>query len=616
MAGICGWVDTTLPKIELEKTLARMADALPLLGTTKAFNTTRATGLSAISTFHGDTSFSRAEIKVAIVGEPRWLDDELHKLAETSGHAEALVHAYFQYHCTLLEHLKGTFVLAIVDIQNHTAILAIDRMGIRPLCFAVTRDKGLVFGSTIEAIRQHPNVSKEIDPQALFDYAYFHVIPSPQTIHKGIRKLQPGHFLIFREGQTTIRRYWTPTFLEYNQTSFENLSDELLQILRNVVRRCATNGATGTFLSGGTDSSTVTGILAELRDHPIKAYSIGFSAEGYNEVPYSRITARHFGVDLHEYYVTQEDVTSAIPEIACAYDEPYGNSSAVPTLFCTRHAYENGTRIMLAGDGGDEIFAGNERYATQKLFESYALLPKWFRTSVIETLFLDFPASNWFLPTRKIRRYIEQARLQMPERMQTYNFLHRIDPNSIFEPDFLSAVSLAHPMETLREEYFHAPSESLLNRMLYLDWKLTLADNDLPKVNRMSQLAGIKIYYPLLDDDLVEFSNRIPPSLKLKGWKLRYFFKQALRDFLPLETIIKSKHGFGLPFGQWLKTSQPLQSLIYSNLNSLSKRGIVKEPFIKKLIELHRSDHAAYYGTMIWVLAMLEQWFQEHRIHP
>jgi len=614
MTGLYGWIGTFAQSETLDERLAHIKHALPPLGTLWEGRSGDATGLYAKTTSYDMTSFDRSGIWTTVVGKPSWKQEKLQALHKGQGSAVALAEAFRQYGTRCIEVMRGHYAVAVLDTSKKSALIAVDRMGTQPLFYALINGKGLVFASTAEALRHHPGLEVSVDLQALYNYIYFNIIPSPGTIYNHIYKLEPGQCLVYQDGKTDIKHYWQPTFIEDGNASFLNLKHELQQVLRKAIQRCNPDTTSGSFLSGGTDSSTVAGVLAEILGPGVPAYSIGFDEPGYDEVEYARIAAKHFGNQLREYYVTPEDVVAAIPEVARVYDEPFGNASAIPALFCARLASENGTHMLLAGDGGDELFAGNTRYATQKLFDVYHRVPPWLRRSLLEPIFIQSSISQNLPLFSKVGRYIEQAREPMPKRLQTYNFLHRISPSKVFSQDFLQAVDTTLPIDLMRDTYERAPCESLLNRMLYLDWKLTLADNDLRKVNRMCELAGVEVRYPLLDDELVEFSTRITPSLKLKGLSTRYFYKQALKDFLPHEIIKKSKHGFGLPFGIWLRKSTTLQELIYSDLTSLGERGIIQRNFMQDLLQSHRTDHAAYYGTLVWVLAMLERWLQEHNI--
>ena len=291
-------------------------------------------------------------------------------------------------------------------------------------------------------------------------------------------------------------------------------------------------------------------------------YSIGFGADGFDEMEYARLAARRFGASAHEYYLKPDDILEAIPLIASTYDEPFANDSAVPTYFCAKQAARDGVKIMLAGDGGDEIFGGNERYAKQMVFEHYGRLPVFLRNHLIEPAVNSIPGGDSLLPVRKLRSYIRQASIPLPERMESYNFIYRQPLNEMFEPEFLASVNPEIPKEMLRDAYFRADSEHPINRMLHLDLKFTLADNDLRKVSGMCEAAGIEVRYPLLNEALVNFSGRLPISYKIRGQRLRWFFKEALKDFLPREIITKTKHGFGLPFGVWALSHPPLRELV------------------------------------------------------
>ncbi|HEU4854020.1 MAG TPA: asparagine synthase C-terminal domain-containing protein, partial [Nitrosospira sp.] len=343
------------------------------------------------------------------------------------------------------------------------------------------------------------------------------------------------------------------------------------------------------------------GILGEVTGKPARTYSIGFDASGYDEMEYARIAARHFATRHQEYYVTPDDIVTAIPQIAAIFDQPFGNSSAIPAYYCASMAKADGLGMMLGGDGGDELFGGNVRYAKQHLFSLYEQAPSLLRKGIIEPLVFGFPGGAALPPIRKARSYVEQASIPMPARTETYNLLERYGHREVFTPEFLDTVNPGYPASLLSEIYHQGNARSLINRMLAFDRKFTLADNDLPKVAKACELAGMDVAFPLISDEIVAFSLRLEPHLKLKGTKLRYFFKEALRGFLPDDIIAKQKHGFGLPFGVWLQTHKPLQTLAADSLSDLKSRNIVRSNFIDKLLDQHLDEHAGYHGTMVWV---------------
>ena len=547
---------------------------------------------------------------VALWGQPRFREARLIQLALAEGVAKTLGHDWRERGEKAIEGLAGAFSLCIIDEIAHEAFLAIDRMGVNPLTYQVY-DGGLVFGSSADAINIHPRAKSEISPQSLYNYVYFHMVPGPDTIYQGQKRLLPGEYLFYRKGHAETRKYWQMQFLENEKRPFEELKNDFLSVLRSSVRDAVGDHQAGAFLSGGTDSSTIAGILGEVCGAPARTYSIGFDASGYDEMEYARIAARHFSTRHHEYYVTPDDIVSTIPQVAAIFDQPFGNASAIPAFYCARMAKADGVTRMLGGDGGDELFGGNARYAKQHLFSLYEKTPVLVRKGILEPLVFGLPGGSALPLIQKARSYIEQASIPMPARTETYNLLERYGPAEVFTREFLETVNPGNPAALLEGVYHENKANSLINRMLAFDRKFTLADNDLPKVAKACELAAMEVAFPLISDEIVAFSLRLEPHLKLNGTKLRYFFKEALRGFLPDDIIAKQKHGFGLPFGVWLQQHRGLQALASDSLSSLRSRNIVRADFIDNLLGKHLNEHAGYHGTMVWVLMMLEQWYRQ-----
>src|ERR1035441_8512588 len=281
----------------------------------------------------------------------------------------------------------------------------------------------------------------------------------------------------------------------------------------------------GAYLSGGTDSSTVVGMMTRAARGPVKAFSIGFQEQSFNELGYAEIAARKFGSEHHTYLVGAQDCFEALPRMIRCFDEPFGNSSAIPTYFCARLAAENGVKTLLAGDGGDELFGGNERYATDKIFEYYHSIPRVFRKGLIEPVLSAFPVKRG--PVRRAQGYVRRANITGVERMLSFQFLRTHSAADIFEGDFLRDLGEYTIVDIPGRHYAQAPAQDHLDRLLYVDMKITLADNDLPKVTCMSELAGIQTRFPFLDRSVAEFSGRIPARLKVKGFNKRYLFKRS-----------------------------------------------------------------------------------------
>ncbi len=605
MSGLCGWFGTAD-----SAPIAAMAVAITRFDSSAVRTACADFGALAVAaTGTGVDVFQDDEQLVAVWGHARFTDAELAEVAQRHGIAHALAQGHARKRTDVFATLSGSFALAILNRRSGEAVLAIDRMGTHPLCYSVAGDL-LVFGSTLDAISAFPGFSPEVERQAIYDYVYFHMVPAPGTIHAGVKRLLPGEFLTFSNGRVETGRYWEMRFAEDEQRPFPELKDKFLTVLRDSVRQAAGLGTVGAFLSGGTDSSTIAGLLGEVTGEPARTYSIGFEAEGYDEMEYARIAARHFGTRHHEYYVTPDDVVKAIPAIAACFDQPFGNSSAVPTYYCAKLAKGDGVQTLLGGDGGDELFGGNTRYAKQYLYSLYSDLPPALRNGLIEPVAFALPEVSVI---GKAQRYMRNAMQPMPARYDNYNLLERLGPANVFTPAFLASVDTQRPQALMARTYHQTHAATLINRMLAFDLKYTLTDNDLPKVTRACELAGIEVCYPILGDAVVAFSASLAPGLKLKGTRLRYFFKRALRGFLPDEIITKSKHGFGLPFGMWLQTHQPLQQIALDSLTDLKQRRIVRAEFIDELTSMHVRTHAGYYGTMVWVLMMLEQWFRQHR---
>ena len=297
--------------------------------------------------------------------------------------------------------------------------------------------------------RATPSVQRRLSPQAVFDYLYFHACPGPQTIYRDVLRLPAGHFIEFGPGvDAEPRPYWSMRFRESQAASFESLKQGFLDVLTGAVKDASDTVNVGAFLSGGTDSSTISGMLGSVRGRPARTFSIGFDVPDYDEMHYARIAARHFGFEQHEYYVTPADVVEAVPKIAAFYDQPFGNASAVPAYYCARLARENGVERLLAGDGGDEIFGGNERYARQHVLALYHRIPRPLRRALIEPLVLSTPLFESVPGLRKLHSYVKQAQPEMPWSYESYNLLNFLGAENVLAPDFLRSVDRRAPAGT------------------------------------------------------------------------------------------------------------------------------------------------------------------------
>ncbi|MCE2572211.1 asparagine synthetase B family protein [Motilimonas eburnea] len=557
-----------------------------------------------------ELSFTSANLGFySFIGQPRWQGAPLTQ----ASNQQAFANQFIQLPHKALNQLNGGFAMAYSDAKQ--CILASDPFASHSVYYTLIGQQ-LIFASNLMSLLQQLQQAPSLDLQAIFNYLYYHMIPSPQTIFKGIYKLKPGELVRCYQGQLHHQQYFVAPFSENKRQQREQLQQELKQTLTDAVKQQLPSGEydtqqIGSFLSGGLDSSTITGLLSQLRPNS-PCYSIGFHIEKYNELPWAELSAQHFNSPLYQHKVTADETATVIERISQFLNEPFGNSSVVPTLFCAQLAKQHGTHIMLAGDGGDELFAGNARYAKQQVFELYQQLPRTLQTKLCDPLVHASSLQRWRLG-QKVQSYLKQAKVTLPARLESYNFIHRLGPEHFFTQEFLAQVDVEQP-EQLNQACFNQPDGiSQLNRMLWLDWKHTLADNDLRKVSSMCQLAGVDVRYPMLDRQVVDLSCRIPSQWKLPFGKLRHFYKQSFRDFLPEQLQTKPKHGFGLPFGIWTKEHQGLQDLASTGINTLASLNIFSPSLLKQVQDLHQQQHAEYYGELVWILMMLGLWLKQHQ---
>ena len=555
------------------------------------------------------TSMARSKNVICVtIGSPRFDEDETASAVKESGPAAGFLKAWQRHDVSAVSRVRGAYAVVIVDATRKSVFLAVDRFAIQTLCYCIDGQK-LSFSDRADCVEGRGN---ELDPQSIFDYLFFHMIPAPRTIFRRVRRLPAAHGLLINEKGVREIRHWPLQFDEQHREPFAPARDAFRKLIRDgVAEEISGHKRAGAFLSGGTDSSTVAGMLCQVTGAPAPSYSIGFEAEGYDEMQYARIAARHFGCEHHEYYVTPADLVASIPFVAQHYDQPFGNSSALPAYYCTKMAKADGCSKILAGDGGDELFGGNSRYATQRVFEYYHAIPHGMKR-MIEPMCGDDSLLRRIPGLRQATGYVRHSRVPMPDRLQSFNLIMQLNPATVLTADFIAQIDLNAPSSHMRETWEECAAPSLINRMLAYDWRYTLADSDLPKVRGAASMAGIEVGYPLLSDRLTDFSMSLPTDWKLRRFKLRWFFKEALRGFLPDEILTKKKQGFGLPFGVWATRTPELKKLAEESLQSLASRGVVRADFVQKLFAEHLPEHPGYYGEMIWILMMLEQWLRGH----
>lgn len=505
--------------------------------------------------------------------------------------------------------IGGAFALAIVNPSRREVLLAVDRFAIENLYY-VHDERGFAFANRTRALARHPAVDNRFRIQDLYASLYFHWLPGPAGGYVGVERLLPGHCLHWRDGTLTIRPYFEPAFDVDTRATRAELAATLRESIESAVARRLPLKNPACFLSGGLDSSTVTGYCARLRPADTVAYTIGFEAEGYDEMAFARTAAEHFGVRHENYYVTPADIVDSLPAIIDEFDAPFGNASAIPTYYCAKLAASRGHRSIMAGDGGDELFGGNARYQKQMVFEHYARVPAALRHALLEPVANGLPDGLRRGVVGKAASYVRQAAVPLPDRLMTYNLLNFVEPERFLDPALLAAIDRDAPLRALREMYATPGDMDPINKLLRLDWRITLADSDLPKVSRMCALAGIDVSYPMLDEAVVDLSMRMPPATKVTSRDMRPLYREAFADFLPQATLTKSKQGFGLPFGVWLHERPLLRDFANESFVHLEQVGVLARGFRDDFLTTKIKEHPAYFGTLAWILMAMGLWLR------
>jgi asparagine synthase (glutamine-hydrolysing) len=530
---------------------------------------------------------------------------------------DRLIKAYCTKGEEFLKDVHGSFRLALWDPSKQKLLVAVDPFATRPLYY--TRSQGVLsFAPRISSLSALPGVSREIDPNVLYFYLNHSFIPAPFTVYREIQRLEPGQYLCCHNGEVTVRQYWDIRYEE----DFSLTADTAAKLIRSSVEEsvrsllqaqtCDFEGV-GAFLSGGTDSSTLVGLMTKIAGERIKTFSVGFAEEGYNEIEYARIAAVRYNADAHEYFVNPNEALTALPLIAAQFDEPFGNSSAIPTYFCLRMAKEAGVKLMFAGDGGDELFGGNERYLAEKRFLPFDILPVGMQAGA-GRLAAFLPRAY---PLGKIRRYIERASEPNPKRFFHYQTFLSEHADAFFTEHFKNRVEQDFLLQRPDRHYQKVSAAAPLNRLLYMDLKMCIADNDLFKVNQTAAASGVDVCYPYLERNLAELTGRIPAGFKVKGLQKRYIFKRAFEMLLPEAILRKKKHGFGLPIARWLRAHKGFRELARSLLVDRSSwlGEIFRSDSLEDLLRRHDQEKSDFYSTFVWNAMMLELWQRNYRDH-
>ena len=543
---------------------------------------------------------------------------ELRKSLEAAGHrfytnsdTEAIIHLYDQYGVDCVQHLRGMFAFAISDEVEKTLFIARDRVGKKPVLYSHQPNGDLIFGSEFRAILRHPDVSREVDFDAINDYLTYLCVPAPKTAFKQIRKLEPAHWLRWKNGEIETKRYWLPDFATKISITEEEAIEETTRILRESVKmRMISEVPLGAFLSGGVDSSAVVALMAQESSQPVKTFSIGFEEDDFSELKHARRVAQHVGAEYNEF-VVRPNALDILPMLVDHYGEPFADSSAIPTYYVSNETRKYVT-VALNGDGGDESFAGYERYFAMNLAKKYRRIPRFIRKGIIESGVSLLPNPSKFRSrVRSLKRFVESASLSDSDRYLGWtSIISRNLKTDLTTDQFKSSLTDGNS-DRLLEEWFEKGKDLGIVDSTMLTDQMTYLPNDLlVKVDIASMANSLEARSPLLDHKVIEFAASLPENIKIGRSETKSLLKKVAARLVPKDVIYRRKMGFGVPIGKWLKTD--MKSFVADMLLSekFAKRGYFDQAKVRDIIELHTSGKEDS-PNQIWTLLMLEMWFQQ-----
>jgi asparagine synthase (glutamine-hydrolysing) len=529
---------------------------------------------------------------------------------KTNSDNEVIIHLYEEKEEDCLSDLRGMFAFAIWDRKNKKLFLARDQLGKKPLVYR-SKNGEIAFSSELKALLNLPGFEKEIDIEAVDDFFTYQAIPSPKTVFKSVKKIPPGHYLIWKEGEIKIERYWEIDFSKKLKLKDENEYMEILweKLTESVKIRMISDVPLGAFLSGGIDSSTVVGIMSQLTNLPVKTFSVGFDVESFSELKYARIVAERFKTEHYEFIV-KPDIIEILPKLIWYYNEPFGDSSMIPTYYVANKTKDY-VKVALNGDGGDENFAGYPRYYQTKLLEKLLKISKKtfllnrFNKKLFEKFYIKYPYNFY----SRIFKWLCEA----DDSGFCYAYTRRLTSFSpewkekLYSSFFKNEIRNYNSFEITQKLWGKVNNLDLLEKMIYCDFNLYLPEVLLVKMDIATMSNSIEGRSPFLDNEFVELIASFPPELKLKGKISKYILKEKLKDFLPEEILKRKKMGFGVPIGKWFrdKLSDYLKEILLSE--SFKKCDLFNFDEVKKLIDEHTEgdiDHS----SRLFLLLVFELW--------
>jgi asparagine synthase (glutamine-hydrolysing) len=521
---------------------------------------------------------------------------------------EVILHLYEREGAACLRHLRGMFALAIWDTRDRTLFVARDRLGKKPLHYYVDHER-FVFASEPKAITEDPAVPAEADLESIYEYLSFGYVPSPRSAFKGFHKLPPAHWLLVKDGELRVERYWRLPYGPKLEGTEAELADRLLAELREAVRlRMIADVPVGAFLSGGIDSSAVVALMSEASSRPVRTFSIGFEEDAYNELPFARLVAERYRTDHHEF-VVKPDAVDVLPELVWHYNEPYADSSAVPTYYLSKLTRQHVT-VALNGDAGDENFAGYDRYLATVLARRYDHVPAPLRR-LLGAVAGRLPRMGGprSLP-RRVQRFAETAGAAPHRRYGRWvGLFDDAEKTTLCTPELARAAARPDSLARLLDAYAATETDDVVDATLGMDVATYLLDDLLVKVDIASMANSLEARSPMVDHVFMEFAAALPSSLKLRGRTKKYLLKRAVAPLLPAAVVDRPKQGFGVPLDAWFR--HELKDLAHDTLLGprARARGLLEPAAVRRLLDEHVSGRRTW-DRQLWGLLFLELWFQ------
>jgi asparagine synthase (glutamine-hydrolysing) len=528
----------------------------------------------------------------------------------TRSDTEVVLYLYQELGPRCVEQLRGMFAFAIWDKVEQRLFLARDRVGKKPLYYA---DLGhtLLFASEAKAILAHPAISRQVDLAALDDFLTYQYVPAPRSMFHGISKLPPAHYMVVEEGKVRVTRYWDLNFLEKQRLSDRDALERMRPLLEEAVRiRMISDVPLGAFLSGGVDSSLVVALMARQSAQPVKTFSIGFTDQAYNELPYARKVAEMYGTQ-HEEFICTADLVGVVPKLVWHFDEPFADSSAIPTYYLSQMTRRHVT-VALNGDGGDEGFAGYERYLGNRYVRLYKTLPRSVRSRLVGPLLDLLPESAARVSLLRRLKWLNAASLSPRGREYSHSMtIFRADERAeVLSREVFAELSGRDALAYMLDFYNapHLPDDDV-DRMLYSDTMTYLPGDLLVKVDRMTMAHSLEGRSPLLDHKVLEFAASLPGSQKLRGTNLKYLLKKLGEELLPHDVLYRPKQGFGVPIASWFRNE--LRDWVTDLLAqpAVAHDGLLRADAIARLVQEHTTGRVNH-GHRLWALINLELWYR------